>query len=60
MARGTSEAISSIAARGMKKPETLTAREIKRVCASALAQDETARKLAAVHAALNDPIQKEA
>jgi hypothetical protein len=50
--RGTSEPISTIAGRGLKKPETLTPREIKRVCASALAQDETARKLAAVLAVL--------
>lgn len=55
MKRGTSEAVSSIAARGLKKPATLTPAEIKKVCASALAQDETARKLAAVKAALAEP-----
>lgn len=44
----TIEAMSIVARRGLKSPLTLTAQEIKRVCASALAQDETARKVAAL------------
>lgn len=50
MAKRTSEAVSSIAGRGLKKPHTLTPQEIKRVCASALAQDETSRKADALEA----------
>ena len=37
----TSPEISKIAARGLSKPESLTLAEIRKVCASALAQDET-------------------
>ncbi len=37
----TSSRISSIAARGAKHPGSLTLKEIKAVCASALSQDET-------------------
>lgn len=48
MAKRTSESISSLAGRGLKKPLTLTPLEIKRVCASALSQDETARKVASL------------
>lgn len=50
MAKGTSEAISSLAGRGLRKPGTLTLKEIQRVSASALAQDETAKKLEAERA----------
>lgn len=50
--KATSSRVSRIAARGLKKPETLTPEEIQAVCASALAQDETSRKLAAVQAVL--------
>ncbi len=48
MPKRTSEAVSSIAGRGLKKPLTLTPQEIKRVCASALAQDETAKQVASL------------
>jgi len=48
MAKRTSESISSIAGRGLKKPHLLTPQEIKRVCASALSQDETARRVASL------------
>ena len=52
--RRTSSKVSRIAARGIKRPETLTLDEIQTVCASALAQDETAHKLAAVKAVLDE------
>ena len=47
MAKRTSEEISSLAGRGLRKPDTLTPKEIRRICASALSQDETAKKLEA-------------
>ena len=55
--RRTSSKVSRIAARGLKNPETLTLDEIQTVCASALAQDETARRLELVKAALEHPTQ---
>jgi len=38
----TSSRVSTIAAKGVRAPSTLTAAEIKTVCASVLSQDETA------------------
>ncbi len=37
----TSQAVSRIAAKGLKHPDDLTMKEIRKVCASALSQDET-------------------
>jgi hypothetical protein len=38
----TSESVASIAARGLRHPETLTLEEIKKVCGSVLEQREAA------------------
>jgi hypothetical protein len=40
----TSAAVAAIAARGLAHPESLTATEIKRICASALTQREAMQK----------------
>lgn len=40
----TGARVRAIAARGMKKPETLTSEEIKAVCASALNQSPSRKK----------------
>lgn len=37
----SSSRVSAIAARGVRAPSTLTTEEVKAVCASVLAQDET-------------------
>ncbi len=50
--KATSSKVSKVAALGTKYPERLTLEQIQMVCASALAQDETSRKLDAVKAAL--------
>ena len=50
MAKGTSEAMSSLAGRGLRNPKSLSLKEIQRVSGCALAQDETAKKLDAERA----------
>lgn len=37
----TSAAVSKIAAKGLARPQSLTAEEVRQVCASVLGQDET-------------------
>ncbi len=48
MAKGTSDSVSKVAAKGLKYPERLTMSQIQMVCASALAQDEMAKQVASM------------